>query len=89
MTSFTRGSRANGGEREIDKAKNDEAGLAPLYLTLHDGVRAGKSLDCDVLKRLHERGYISNPIGEAKSVTFTEEGLRASERLFTTPFSRR
>jgi len=40
------------------------------------------------MNRLHEKGYISNPIGKAKSVTFTEEGLREAERLFMTLFSR-
>jgi len=32
----------------IDESKIDEAALALLYLTLHDGVRAWKSLDWDV-----------------------------------------
>jgi hypothetical protein len=27
------------------------------------------------------KGYISDPVGKAKSVIFTEEGLRESERL--------
>ncbi|WP_414675514.1 DUF6429 family protein [Methylocaldum sp.] len=52
------------------------------YLSLHDNVRAWKSLDCDVMNRLHEKGYILNPVGKAKSVTFTEKGLRKGERLF-------
>jgi hypothetical protein len=32
--------------------------------------------------RLHRKGYISDPVGKAKSVLFTEAGLRESERLF-------
>jgi hypothetical protein len=38
--------------------------------------------------RLHQKGYISDPAGKAKSVLFTEEGLRESERLFDALFSR-
>jgi hypothetical protein len=32
--------------------------------------------------RLHQRAYIADPVGKAKSVLLTEEGLRESERLF-------
>jgi hypothetical protein len=60
----------------------DEAILALLYLTLHDGARAWKSFDWEAMNRLHEKGYISDPVGKAKSVVLTEEGLKASERLF-------
>ena len=31
-------------------------------------------------------GYISDPVGKTKSVVFTEEGLRESERLLTALF---
>jgi hypothetical protein len=31
---------------------------------------------------LHEKGYISNPIGKAKSVGLSEEGLRKAKELF-------
>jgi hypothetical protein len=33
------------------------------------------------MDRLHKQGYISNPTSQAKSVVFTEQGLRESERL--------
>jgi Domain of unknown function (DUF6429) len=65
-----------------DAGKVDEAVLALLYLTLHDGARAWKSFDWEAMNRLYEKGYISNPVGKAKSVVFTEEGLREAERLF-------
>jgi len=29
---------------------------------------------------LHEKGFISNPVGKAKSVLLTEKGLQESER---------
>ncbi len=60
----------------------DEAVLALLCLTLHDGNRAWKGFDWDTLNRLHERGLIDDPVNKAKSVVLTEEGLRESERLF-------
>lgn len=73
---------------EIDEQKIDEAVLALLYLTLHDGSRAWKSFDWDVLGRLHEKGLIDNPVGKAKSVLFTDEGLKESQRLFQTLFTK-
>ena len=60
----------------------DEVSLALLYLTLHDQYRAWKGFDWDVLNRLHERGFIEDPLNKTKSVIFTEQGLRESERLF-------
>jgi hypothetical protein len=65
----------------LDVDRIDETVLALLYLGLHDGTRAWKSFDWDTLARLHEKGYISNPVGQAKSVVFTQHGLRESERL--------
>ncbi|WP_213993964.1 DUF6429 family protein [Sodalis sp. dw_96] len=60
----------------------DESVLALLYLTLHEFDRAWKGHDWDALDRLYERGLISNPANKTKSVVFTDEGLRESERLF-------
>ena len=48
----------------------------------------GRGLDWEVMGRLHRKGYISDPAGKAKSVLFTEEGLRESERLFEALFCR-
>ncbi|MBO9355062.1 hypothetical protein GG851_13785 [Bordetella petrii] len=70
----------------INTAAIDDAALALLYLTLHDGNRAWKGLDWDVLDRLHERGLIANPANKTKSVVLTEEGLQESERLFNKHF---
>ena len=67
---------------DIDTEKIDEAVLALLYLTLHDGSRAWKGLDWEAMNRLHEKGFILNPVGKAKSVALTEKGLQESERLF-------
>jgi len=43
---------------QIDTDKIDEAVLALLFLTLHDGARAWKSFDWDTMNRLHENGLI-------------------------------
>jgi len=66
---------------KLNTDRIDEAVLALLHLGLHDGTRAWKSFDWDAMARLHAKGYISDPVGKAKSVTFTEQGLRESERL--------
>jgi Domain of unknown function (DUF6429) len=73
---------------DYDPDKVDEAVLALLYLTLHDGARAWKSFDWEVMNRLRKKGYISNPVGKAKSVVLTEEGLKASEELFKRIFGK-
>ena len=73
---------------EIDNDKIDEAVLALLHLTLHDGgERAWKSYDWDAMNRLHEKGFISSPVGKAKSIRLTEQGLKESERLFEKLFA--
>ncbi len=64
----------------------DEDALALFYLTLHDRYRAWKGFDWNVLNRLYERGFIEDPVNKTKSVIFTEDGLRESERLFNQHF---
>lgn len=71
---------------KVDLERLDRAVLALLYLGLHEGSRTWKGYDWDVMNRLHEKGYISDPVGKAKSVVFSEEGLRESERLFEEMF---
>lgn len=73
----------------IDEQKIDEAVLALLYLTLHGECRAWKSFDWGSMNRLHEKGFIYDPVGEAKSVVFTEEGLAEAEGLFTEMFTKK
>jgi hypothetical protein len=67
---------------EYDRDRAGDLALALLFLTLHDGARAWKGIDWDVLAHLHERGFIANPVGRAKSVVFTEEGLARAEAMF-------
>jgi len=68
--------------------KIDDAALALLYLTLHDGCRAWKGMDWDVLGRLHDKGMIDNPVGKVKSVVFTQEGLERAKALFKEMFEK-
>jgi len=65
----------------LDEDRIDNATLALLCLGLHDRQRAWKSFDWDVMKRLHERGFISDPVSKAKSVAFSDEGLRRAQAL--------
>ncbi len=72
---------------ELDTEKIDQAVLALLALGTHDGQRAWKSFDWDAMRRLHDKGYISNPSGRSKSVSLTENGARESERLLRAFFA--
>ena len=71
----------------INEYSVDDAVLALLWLTLHDGHRAWKGYDWDVLGRLHEKGLIQDPVGKAKSVVLTNDGLHRSEELFKALFT--
>jgi hypothetical protein len=74
---------------DYDHDKIDEAVLALAYLTLHDGARVWKSFDWGALRRLHEKGYISDPVSKAKSVVLSEDGLKEAERLCQKLFGKR
>ena len=73
---------------EIDPRKVDDATLALLHLTLHEGNRVWKTLDWEAMNRLHDRGLILDPVNHTKSVVLTEEGLRLSEQLARQLFGR-
>jgi hypothetical protein len=72
----------------LDTDKVDEAVLALLQLGLHEGNPAWKGFDWDAMQRLHAKGYISDPVGKAKSVVFSDAGLRESARLLRERFGR-
>lgn len=69
-----------------DTEKIDDAVLALLALTIHDeteyGARSWKGHDWDALNRLHQKGWIGDPVSKAKSVVLTPEGLAKSQELF-------
>jgi hypothetical protein len=58
-----------------------------LYLGLHDGARAWKGFDWEAMNRLHEKGFISDPRGKAKSVVLTADGLNEAKRLLEQLFA--
>lgn len=73
---------------EIGSDKIDNTVLALLWLSLHDERCAWKSFDFAVTDRLHVKGMIGDPMNKAKLVVLTAEGLRRSEELFRTLFTR-
>ncbi len=83
----------HGEEMNYDEDKVDEYTLALLYLVVHNrhegfGASAWKGFDWETLSRLHEKGYISNPIGKSKSVGMTEEGFLKAKEFFERYFVR-
>ena len=91
MSKFREKGDGKGVGQWTDSAEDriDDAVIALLYLGLHDGARAWKGFDWGALSRLHAKGYISDPVGTAKSVVFTEQGLERAERLLEELFGRR
>lgn len=70
---------------EYDRDKIDDMALALLYLTTFTDqgfTRAWKGIAWEVMNRLHDKGYIWDPVGKAKSVGLTEEGAQRSAELF-------
>jgi len=77
---------------DYDKDKVDDYTLALMYLVFHGdgyGTRAWKGFDWDTLERLHEKGFIANPRGKARSVVVSEEGEKRAEELFQRFFASR
>ncbi len=75
----------------VDEQKLAEAALAILGLTahrFHTQTRVWKGMDWDLLAVLHERGWIEDPMGKAKSIALTEKGDRLREELLERHFSR-
>ena len=69
--------------------KIDDAVLALLHLTsftegskIFRTTRAWKGHDWDALKRLNEKGYISDPVSKAKSVMLSKAGQQRAKKLF-------
>jgi Domain of unknown function (DUF6429) len=73
---------------ELDMQKIDDAVLALLVLGRHDGARAWKGFDWEAMNRLHEKGYITDSRGKAKSLVFTEEGFERAQLLLEKLFSK-
>lgn len=79
---------------DFDTDKIDEDVLALLYLTSfreRNGFpwRTWKSHDWEVMDRLCERGFISDPKSKAKSVVFTDEGYERAKTLFEAKYAKK
>jgi hypothetical protein len=77
---------------EYDEEEVDEFTFALMYLVSFElekdlGHRAWKGFDWDTLNRLHEKGFIGDPVGKAKSVYVTPEGYKRMEELFQKHFA--
>ena len=72
---------------EPDTKKIDEAVLALMHLTVHDGCRAWKAFDWEATDRLYGQGLIEDPVNKTKSVVLSEHGLEEAERLFNKLFA--
>ena len=70
---------------KYETSKIDQAALALLFVNSWqespDSNRAWKSLDWDITDRLHEKGLISNPVGKAKSISLTKEGIELAQKV--------
>lgn len=78
---------------EFDTEKIDDDVLALLYLTAFKETkdlpwRTWKSHDWEVMDRLCEKGYISDPKSKAKSVSFSEQGYARAKELFEAKYTK-
>lgn len=73
----------------LNHDKLSEAALAILGLTAFRDrhvVRAWKGMDWDLLDALHEKGWIDDPKGKARSVVLTDEGAQLAQDLLQRHF---
>ena len=66
---------------ELDDSRIDEAVLALLACFSMEGGRTWKGFDFGVMNRLHQQGFIDNPVGRTKSVYLTAAGLLHGSQL--------
>lgn len=71
---------------EYDDKLIEEAVLALLVTFSYDNGNVWKGFDFETMNRLHEQGFIDNPVSKRKSVWLTPEGLergrQVADRLF-------
>jgi len=74
---------------EYDNALVEDAVLALLAAFSSDNGNAWKGFDFEVMNRLHEKGFIEDPVNKRKSVWLTEEGLERGREIAGRLFSER
>jgi hypothetical protein len=71
---------------EYDDKLIEDAVLALLATFSSDNGNTWKGYDFEIMNRLHEQGFISDPVNKNKSIWLTEEGMergrRTADRLF-------
>jgi hypothetical protein len=71
---------------EYDDKLIEDAVLALLAAYSSDKGNAWKGFDFEIMNRLHEHGFISDPVNRKKSIWLTNEGLergrQIADRLF-------
>ncbi len=71
---------------EYDDKLIEEAMLALLVAFSFENGNAWKGFDFETMNRLHEHGFISDPVNKNKSIWLTAEGLergrQIADRLF-------
>lgn len=72
----------------LDTNKIDDAALAILSLTLHDGDQVWKGVDWDITNRLFEKGLIYDPKNKAKSLSLTPEGIAHARVVLAREFGK-
>lgn len=66
---------------KFDQQRIDDAVLALLAAYAEGDGHTWKGFDFGVLRRLHERGLIENPVNKNKGVYLTGEGIQRGVRL--------
>lgn len=66
---------------EYDDKLIEEAVLALLATFSFDNGNAWKGFDFETMIRLHEHGFISNPVNKKKSIWLTAEGLERGRQI--------
>ena len=64
---------------KINRERLVEGALAILSLTRHDNNRVWKGFQWELLDEMFERGWITEPVGKAKSVVLTQKGSELAE----------
>lgn len=71
---------------QYDDKLIEDAVLALLAIYSFDEGTAWKGFDFEIMNRLHEHGFISNPVNKKKSVWLTEEGLERGREVAARQF---
>lgn len=66
---------------EYDEKLIEDAVLALLAAYSSDKGNAWKGFDFEIMNRLHEQGFISDPVNRNKSIWLTAEGLERDRQL--------